>query len=44
MTAAGLLAFYEEEEALVKIKPIHVMIVATLLTAAVVLLNILVPS
>ncbi len=43
MTAAGLLAFYEEEEALIKIKPMHVMIIATVLTAAVILLNIIAP-
>ncbi len=43
MTAAGLLAFYEEEEAIIKIKPMHVMIIATALTAIVILLNIVLP-
>ena len=40
-TAAGLLAFYEEEDALVKIKPIHVVIATVGFMAAVVVLTVL---
>ena len=40
-TAAGLLAFYEEEDALVRIKPIHVVIATVGFMAAVVVLTVL---
>ncbi len=39
MSAAGLLAFYEEEDALIKIRPIHVVIATVTFIAAVVLLT-----
>ncbi len=41
MTAAGLLAFYEEEEALFKIKPLHVILVTIGFMAVVVALTVL---
>jgi preprotein translocase subunit Sec61beta len=39
VSAAGLLAFYEEEEALVKIKPVHVLMATIGFIAVVVVLT-----
>ena len=41
ITAAGLLAFYEEEESLIKIRPIHVLVTTVSFIAIVVALTLL---